>query len=149
MHKLLILLISLSLFTAVTTTRAGVQNNSNADSLIGQMSNMHDDIDKVNTLLKISRLLTPQNNSIYYAKEAEKLAINLDYIEGIVNSLLLQTRGYTQNGYLDSARHKIDTSLFYLKADTSFPELLAKTNFYAGNVYSESNDFNEAATYTN
>ncbi len=124
------------------------QNNYEIDSLIGQINTMTNDDNKVNTLLRISRLMLPQlDNSMDYAQKAEKLAVNLNYTEGIVNSLLQQTRIYTQKGNLDSARLRINSSLFYLEADTNFPQLVAKTNFYAGNVYNELNDFNKAANY--
>ncbi len=125
------------------------QNNPKTDSLIEQIVTMPDGVEKVNTLLRVSRLMMNYqlDNSMNYAQKAEELAINLSYTEGIVNSLLQQTRIYTQKGNLDSARIRINTSLYYLEADTNFPQLLAKTNFYAGNVYNESNDFNKAASH--
>ena len=109
----------------------GQNKNTEIDSLIDQTATMSDDVKKADLFLKISRLKMSYQliSSLEYAQKAKELAVVLNYTEGVVNSLLQQTRIYTQKGNLDSARIRIDASLLYLEADTNFPQLIAKTNF--------------------
>lgn len=125
------------------------QGNKEIDSLITQINTLSDDTNKVKSLLVVSKLSFRDNNYsvLNFAQKAENLAVRLSDTIGIMNSLLMQTQAYTQKGHIDSAQIKIINAIEIGNANTCCQKLLAKSYFYAGNVYSDLNDYQKAADH--
>nr|NQU91318.1 tetratricopeptide repeat protein [Bacteroidota bacterium] len=140
------ILIAVSFFFFVSVS---AQNNPKVDSLIQQLTTLPEDVAKVESLLNIAKLSfgNENHNSIAYAHDAELLSVSVHDTAALINSLLLQVRMYSQLGKPDSALVKIKSSLNLVEGNNRFPRLAAKTNFYAGNIYSDIGDFNNTAKY--
>ncbi len=121
------------------------QNDSGIDSIITRLENMPESLEKTGLYLEAAKKIIKKDIglTIVYAKEAEKLAFKLSDKKSQIKALLIQTRGFTVKGLLDSAKHTIEKAID-ISSKNKFTSLLAVANMYRGNVLLDVNEHGEA-----
>jgi len=134
------------IFLVAFNTKA--QKNQNIDSLLKVLPEIKVDSQKVITLNRIAMAYLPTipKKSQNYAKQAQKLAEEIEYNLGLGKSFQILGESEAQQG------HPTQALDYYWKALEVFeklkvPQELAVTLFEIGEIYQAKNDFEKARKY--